>query len=124
MLNPSLDDFYKSIKPFEMLHGITILLSPLRAKELYEETGCRTRQEIEDYFWRKITIREGELKGRRVYARPRPDPDGGPVTDDTEMPLFARNQINVIVVGDPQGSNVVQGWSQLNAHSASIDRWR
>ena len=124
MLNPSLDDFYKSIKTFEMLHGITILLSPLRAKELYEETGCRTRKEIEDYFWRKITIREGELKGRRVYARPRPDPDGGPVTDDTEMPLFARNQINVIVVGDPQGSNVVQGWSQYSPHSTSIDKWR
>ena len=124
MLNPSLDDFYKSIKTFEMLHGITILLSPLRAKELLEETGCRTRKEIEDYFWKKITITEGELKGRRVYARPRPDPDGGPVTDDTEMPLFARNQINVIVVGDPQGSNVVQGWSQYSPHSTSIDKWR
>ena len=124
MLNPSLDDFYRSIKTFEMLHGITILLSPLRAKELLEETGCRTRKEIEDYFWNRITVTEGELKGRRLYARPRPDPSQGPVTDDTVMHLFARNQINVIVVGDPQGSNVVQGWSQYSPHSTSIDKWR
>ena len=124
MLNPSLEDFYKSVKTFEMLHGITILLSPLRAKELLAETGCRTRKEIEDYFWQRITITEGELKGRRVYARPRPDPEKGPVTDGTVMPLFARNQVHVIVVGDPQGSNVVQGWSQYSPHSASIDKWR
>ena len=124
MLNPSLEDFYKSVKTFEMLHGITILLAPLRARELLAETGCRSRKEIEDYFWKQITITEGELKGRRVYARPRPDPAKGPVTDDTVMPLFARNQVHVIVVGDPQGSNVVQGWSQYSPHSTSIDKWR
>lgn len=124
MLNPSLEDFYRSIKTFEMLHGITILLSPLRAKELLEEIGCRTRKEIEDYFWNQITITEGELRGRRLYARPRPDPAQGPAGDDTVMHLFARDQINVIVVGDPQGSNVVQAWSQYSPHSVSIDKWR
>ena len=40
------------------------------------------------------------------------------------VPLFAKGQINVIVVGDPQGSNVVQGWSQYSPHSTSIDKWR
>ena len=124
MLNPSLDDFYKSVKTFEMLHGISILVSPLRAKELVEETGCRTRKEIEDYFWNKLLITEGELKGRRVYARPKADPVSGPVTDDTVMHLFDRSQIHVIVVGDPQGSNVVQGWSQYSPQSTSIDKWR
>ncbi|MBR3555528.1 MAG: hypothetical protein IKN89_06420 [Oscillospiraceae bacterium] len=125
MLNPSLDDFYEEIKAFEMLHGVTILVSPLRAKELEEGEGCRTRQEIEDYFRRKITVRVGDLKHKRWAPRFTEDPlTGKPVTDDSVVPLFAKGQINVIVVGDPQGSNVVQGWSQYSPHSTSIDKWR
>ena len=125
MLNPSLDDFYEEIKRFEMLGGVTILMSPLRAKELYEETGCKTREEIEDYFWNKITIRVGDLRKRRVYARRFSSAPGeAPIPDDAVLPLFDRNQIHVIVVGDPQGSNVVQGWSQYSPHSTSIDKWR
>ena len=126
MLRPSLEEFYESIKTFEMLHGITILLSPLRAKELAEETGCRTRKEIEEYFWKKITVRIGDMKKRGVFAR-RFDRDPmipGPITDDSIVPLFARDQINVVIVGDPQGSNVVQAWSQYSPHSVSIDKWR
>ena len=108
-----------------MLHGVTILVSPLRAKELAEGEGCRTRQEIEDYFHRKITVRVGDLKHNRWAPRYREDPlTGKPVTDDSVVPLFAKGQINVIVVGDPQGSNVVQGWSQYSPHSISIDKWR
>ena len=125
MLNPSLDDFYEEIKAFEMLHGVTILVSPLRARELAEGEGCRTREEIEDYFRRKITVRVGDLKHRRWAPRFTEDPlTGKPVTDDSVVPLFAKGQINVIVVGDPQGSNVVQGWSQYSPHSTSIDKWR
>ena len=125
MLNPSLEGFYEEIKAFEMLHGVTILVSPLRAKELAEGAGCRTRAEIEDYFWRKITVRVGDLKARRWARRITEDPlTGKPVTDDSVVPLFAKGQINVIVVGDPQGSNVVQGWSQYSPHSTSIDKWR
>ncbi|MBR3060411.1 MAG: hypothetical protein IKG89_07340 [Oscillospiraceae bacterium] len=125
MLNPSLDDFYEEIKAFEMLHGVTILVSPLRAKELEEGEGCRTRQEIEDYFRRKITVRVGDLKHKRWAPRFTEVPlTGKPVTDDSVVPLFAKGQINVIVVGDPQGSNVVQGWSQYSPHSTSIDKWR
>ena len=116
----------EEIKAFEMLMGVTILVSPLRAKELAEEAGCRTRQEIEDYFWKKITVRVGDLKARRVYAPPitRDPLTGEPVTEDSVVPLFAKGQIHVIVVGDPQGSNVVQGWSQYSPHSTSIDTWR
>lgn len=125
MLNPSLDDFYEELKAFEMLHGVTILVSPLRAKELAEGEGCRTRQDIEDYFHRKITVRVGDLKHKRWAPRFKEDPlTGEPVTDDSVVPLFAKGQINVIVVGDPQGSNVVQGWSQYSPHSTSIDKWR
>ena len=120
MLNPSLEDFYKSVKTFEMLHGVTILLAPLRAKELLAETGCATRKEIEEYFWKQLTVRAGDMKGRRVYAFRR-DPA---LDDDAVVPLFDRSQIHVIVVGDPQGSNVVQGWSQYSPHSTSIDKWR
>ena len=47
-----------------------------------------------------------------------------PITEDSIVPLFARDQIHVIVLGDPQGSNVVQAWSQYSPHSVSIDKWR
>ena len=125
MLNPSLEDFYTELKAFEMLHGVTILVSPLRAKELAEGEGCRSRKEIEDYFWRHITVRVGDLKGKRWAPRFTEDPlTGKPVTEDSVVPLFGKGQINVIVVGDPQGSNVVQGWSQYSPHSTSIDKWR
>lgn len=125
MLRPDLEEFYDAVRSFEMLHGVTILLAPLRAKEL-AEAGCRSRKEIEDYFWQKLSIRMGDLKKRHVYARHiRQDPDDpDPVTEDSIVPLFARDQINVVVVGDPQGSNVVQGWSQYSPHSTSIDKWR
>ncbi len=126
MLRPSLEDFYDSIKTFEMLHGITLLISPLRARELLQETGCSSRKEIEDYFWKKLSVRLGDIRKKGVYAR-RFEQDPmipGPLTEDSIVPLFARNQINVIVLGDPQGSNVVQAWSQYSPHSVSIDKWR
>ncbi len=126
MLRPSLEGFYESIKTFEMLHGVTILLSPLRARELMEETGSRTRKEIEDYFWKKLTVRVGDIRKRGVFAR-RFEQDTtipGPITDDSIVPIYTRDQVHVIVVGDPQGSNVVQAWSQYSPHSVSIDKWR
>ena len=52
------------------------------------------------------------------------DPSVISLPDDAVIPVFPRKQINVIVVGDPKGSNVVQGWSQCNPHSTSIDKWR
>ena len=134
MLKPSLDDFYEAIKTFEMLHGVTILLSPLRAKELCEQEGCRTREEVEDYLWNHITMSIGELKARGIYERQLvPDYKSGKhewdpsfisLPDDAVIPVFPRKQMNVVVVGDPKGSNMVQGWSQCNAHSVSIDKWR
>ena len=134
MLNPKLDDFYEAIKTFELLHGVTILLSPLRAKELLKETGCKTRKEIEDYLWNQITMSIGQLKARGIFERQIvPDYKSGKhewdsaiisMPDDAMVPVFPRAQMNVVIVGDPKGSNVVQGWSQCNAHSASIDHWR
>ena len=134
MLKPKLDAFYEAVKTFELLHGVTILLSPLRAKELYEETGCRSRREIEDYLWNHITMTIGELKAIGMFDRMivpdyksgkhEWDPSFISLPDDAVVPVFPREQMNVIIVGDPKGSNVVQGWSQCNAHSVSVDRWR
>ena len=134
MLKPNLDEFYAAVKTFELLHGVTILVSPLRAKELEEQEGCHTRKDIEEYFWNHITMSIGELKRIGIYDRlivpdyksgkHEWDPSVISLPDDAVIPVFPRKQINVIVVGDPKGSNVVQGWSQCNPHSASIDKWR
>ncbi|MBO4834684.1 MAG: hypothetical protein J5483_01085 [Lachnospiraceae bacterium] len=134
MLKPNLDEFYAAVKTFEMLHGVTILVSPLRAKELCEGEGCHTRKDIEEYFWNHITMSIGELKAIGIYDRlivpdyksgtHEWDPSVISLPDDAVIPVFPRSQVHVIVVGDPQGSNVVQGWSQCNPHSASIDHWR
>ena len=134
MLKPNLDEFYAAVKTFELLHGVTILVSPLRAKELEEQEGCHTRKDIEEYFWNHITMSIGELKRIGIYDRlivpdyksgtHEWDPSVISLPDDAIIPVFPRKQINVIVVGDPKGSNVVQGWSQCNPHSASIDKWR
>lgn len=134
MFMPTLDEFYEAIKQFELLHGVTILLSPMRAREIRELTGAQTREQMEDYFWKQITMTIGEMKARRIFERyivpdfksgkHEWDPSLMTLPDDAVVPLFPRKQLNVIIVGDPRGSNVVQGWSQLNAHSASIDRWR
>ena len=133
MLKPKLDELYSAVKNFEMLAGVTLLLSPMRAKELCEQAGCRTRGEIEAYFVREITMSVGEMKAKGFYrqivadhesGRHEWDPSTVSLPDDAMVPRFARSQMNVIVVGDPKGSNVVQGWSQCNPHSASIDKWR
>lgn len=134
MLKPSLDEFYAAVKTFELLHGVTILLSPMRAKELAEQEGCKTREEIEEYLWKNISMSIGELKEIGIFqrmivpdyksGRHEWDPSFISLPDDAVVPVFPRKQMNVIVVGDPKGSNVVQGWSQCNAHSTSIDKWR
>lgn len=134
MLKPGLDAFYEAVKTFEMIHGLTILLSPLKAKELCEQTGCKTRKEIEDYIWNHITMSIGEMKARGFYyflivpdfksGKHEYDPSYMTLPDDAVVPVYPRSQINVIVVGDPLGSNVVQGWAQCDAQSVSIDHWR
>ena len=107
-----------------MLNSVTVLLSPLRAKELRDMAGCSTREEIEEYLCSQITMPVGDLKARSFARKLAADPAAKDLPDDALVPVFLREQMHVIVVGDPKGSNVVQGWSQGNAHSASIDKWR
>ena len=118
---------------FEYLAGWTLLLSPKRAREL-AEAGCDTREKVLDYLWKTGSMTIGEMKARghfeRFIARDIKMGTGkfpkeyAERPDDAMAPVFAKNSINVVVVGDPEGTNVMQGWMMYNADPASIDKWR
>ena len=133
MFARGMDGMMKSLMSFEYLAGWTLLLSPKRAREL-AEAGCDTREKVLDYLWKAGSMTIGEMKARGHFERfiardikmgtgkfPKEYAD---LPDDAMAPVFAKNSINVVVVGDPEGTNVMQGWMMYNADPASIDKWR
>lgn len=134
MFVKGMDKAMAAVKEFESIGGFTMLLSPHRARIIAEEAGCATREQAEEYLWRMASVSIGELKDRghleRYIAREiKSGSNKWPaeyleLPDDAVVPMYPRSQVNVIVIGDPAGSDVLQGWSLYNARSTSIDKWR
>ena len=133
MFVKGMDSMMKSLMSFEYLAGCTLLLAPKRAREL-AEAGYDTREKVLDYLWQAASMTIGEMKERGHFERhivrdikmgtgkfPKEYMD---LPDDAMAPVFAKSSMEVVVVGDPEGTNVMQGWMMHNADSASIDKWR
>ena len=133
MFARGMDGIMRSIKAYESLSGWTLLLSPRRAQEL-AEAGYDTKEKVMDYLWHAASMSIGELKALGHFDRyiVRDIKGGGgkfpkeymDLPDDAVVPMFPRSDINVVVVGDPEGTNVMQGWMMHGADSTSVDKWR
>lgn len=133
MLRPNgVEEMARSITEFELVHGFTVLIAPRRAEELVKE-GCKTLEDVEDYMWRKVALPIGEMKARGRFGHILRDMETGDYDwpkeyltegDDAVVPIYPRKGVSIVVVGDPQGSNVMQGWSMYSPKTTSIDKWR
>ena len=132
MLKPGLDEMIRAAVNFEYLRGITLLMAPRRA-EILKAEGYDTLEAVEEHVWRLLSLPKSEIvkRGiaphimREMTTRDDMFPKGYlDVPDDTMLPIFARKEFNIVIVGDPQGSDVMQAWSMAAPHSTSIDKWR
>ena len=133
MLRPNgVEELARSVREFELSRGFTVLVAPRRAEELFKE-GCKTLADVEEYIWKKITLPIGQLRKAQKFGSVLRDMEEGKMPwpedyatkgDEAEVQVFPRDGANIIVVGDPQGSNVMQGWSMYAPKSTSIDKWR
>lgn len=133
MFDPGLERVMSAVGCFEYCSGFAILMSPKRAKDL-AEAGFDTREKIEDHLWQLCHRTKGEFIRNGHFERQFLrviNAGGGPyprewldLPEDAVLPMVPRNEIRVIVVGDPNGTNVMQAWNMYHPKTASIDRWR
>lgn len=133
MLVKGMDSIMRSIKAYEYLSGYMMLLSPRRAAELCE-SGCDTKEKLLDYLWKAPSMTVGELKRLGHFERfivrniqrgtGRYPAEYLTLPDDAEIPMYPKDNVHAIVVGDPKGTNCMQSWMLWGADSVSIDKWR
>ncbi len=132
----SLERLARDIAVFEWPNGITLLLSPQRAKMLHQ-MGLK-KQDVEDIVWKNATSTMKEfkssmyypvfiepiLKGRVMYGEkylwPREYLD---LPDDAVISVYPRKYVRVIVVGG-EISPMMQAWKFSYPTTASVDKWR
>ncbi len=133
MLVPGMEACIDCVKTFEFNAGLTLLLAPQRARILATEYGCTTYDKALDYILdlSKVTISEMKRNGmmghvlRDHAAGTHKYPDEYlTLPDEAVVQAYPREEVSLIVVGDPQGSDTIQGWAVYYPHSASIDKWR
>jgi hypothetical protein len=132
----SMERLAKDISVFEWPNGVTLLLSPQRAKMLHQQ-GLK-KQDVEDIVWKNATSTMKEfkssmyypvfiepiLKGRVMYGEkylwPKEYLD---MPDDAVVSIYPRKYVRVIVVGG-EISPMMQAWKVAYPSTASVDKWR
>ena len=132
MLKKGLDEMIRAVMGFEYIRGVTILLAPRRAEILAAE-GIDSLEAVEEHIWKRLSLPKAEIVKRGISPHIMRDIKGNngewpadylDVPDDTVLPIFSRKQVHVVIVGDPQGSDVIQAWSMYSPASIGIDKWR
>ena len=122
---------------FEWPNGAVILLSPPKAKALFE-AGYKNKQEIEEAFWSHAVLTMRQFKSSRYYKSfIEPIMKGKPMYgekylwpkeyldlgDDEIVKVYPRKYVKAIVVGG-ETNDMMQGWKMAYPSTASIDKWR
>lgn len=133
MLVPGMEACIATFKTYEFNAGLTLLLAPQRARELAADYGCATYDDALDYILENSKVTIGEMKKNGMMGHVQRDHAAGThkypdeymtLPDDAVVQAYPREEVNLIVVGDPQGSNTIQSWALYYPRSASIDKWR
>jgi hypothetical protein len=131
-LSGSLDKLLEGASNFDSINGLTILFSPCKAKQLAAQGY--TKAAIKEYIWKNTALPLGKFKKHYYYSHfVLPDIQGRGLSwpksylelpDDAIVPILPKSQVNVLVVGDPQGTPMMQGWHMSKPAIASIDKWK
>lgn len=134
MLEDRMQNMFDSVKTFDFAAGFTLLIAPRRAHDLAALENIKTGTEFEEYLWENTHFPKGELienhHWRKYIAKELRNHSGVFPQDYEDAPLdakcamFRKDEINVVCVGDPKGTNCMQAWNMYHADSASIDKWR
>ena len=131
-LSGNLDKLLEGASNFDPISGLTILLSPCQAKKLAGQGY--TKAAIKEYIWKNTALPLGKFKEHYYYSHfVLPDIKGKGLSwsksylelpDDAVVPILPKSQVNVVVVGDPQGTPMMQGWHMSKPTITSIDKWK
>jgi hypothetical protein len=131
-----LERLAKDISVFEWPNGVTVMLSPQRAKILAQK-GLK-KQDVEDIVWKNATSTMKEfkstiyypvfiepiLKGKEMYGEKYLWPkEYLTLPDDAVIPIYPRKYVRVVVVGG-EISPMMQAWKFAYPSTASVDKWR
>lgn len=131
-MSGNLDKLLEGASHFDAVSGLTILLSPCQAKNLAKQGF--TKASIKDYIYKNTALPLGKFKEHYYYSHfVLPDIKGSGLSwskdyltlpDDALVPIMTKNQVYVVVVGDPEGTPMMQGWHMSKPITTSIDKWR
>lgn len=132
-IEAGLERLAEDVAGFEYPSGLTILMSPARARAL-ASTGW-TKESIEEFVWSNATRPLRDLR-RTTYWPTLIEPNlRGPeslrrwpstylnLRDDDIVQVYPRQLVKVVVVGGDV-SPMMQAWKMQIGSSVSIDRWR
>jgi hypothetical protein len=133
-LGGTVDDLARAMAQFTFPSGMAVLVAPARARE-WAGKGFG-KEDFKDYIWSHATLPmktfrqdsyykkfiEPVMKGKEFggYHWPR---HYLWLADDTEVPVYPREGVQVIVVGGGQNP-MMQGWKTDYPTIVSIDGWR
>lgn len=131
-MSGNLDKLLEAASDFDPISGLTVLFSPRQAKNLALQG--HTKASVKEYIWKNTALPLGKFKEHYYYSHfvlPDITSDGLSwskeyltLPDDAVVPILPYDQVNVVVVGDPQGTPMMQGWHMSKPNTASIDKWR
>jgi len=133
LVEDGMEKCIEAIKRFEFNAGMTLLLAPQRARNLSEKCGCKTYNDVLNLVMKLSSMTIAELKECGIMRRVEQDIKLGQNTypaeylklpDDALVEAYPRCETSIIVVGDPAGSDTIQGWALYRPRSTSIDKWR
>lgn len=131
-----LDSMARGIAQFEMPRGVLMLLDPIVADKL--AGAGHTKESVADYLWNNAkrtakdfrsdyfytAFMEQGIKGHGVSYQARRWPESYlTVPDDTEIKVFPKDSIEIVVVGG-RTNPMSQAWSFQNPTSVKIDKWK
>lgn len=131
-ISGNLEKLLEGVSNFDPLSGLTVLFSPRQAKNLAEQG--HTKASIKEYIRKNTALPLGKFKEHYYYSHfVLPDIMGSGLSwskdylelpNDVIVPILPKDQIHVVVVGDPLGTPMMQGWHMSRPNTVSIDKWR
>lgn len=112
------DRIIDDISRFEEKGGATLIISPQRAEDLYQQG--MSKADVANYAWRSAQAELGWLRKDGFFIE---TADMENLPEDTLVPIFPEGSIHVIVAGG-DASPMMQAWHMNRPQTVSIDKWR
>lgn len=112
------DRIIDDIARFEEKGGATLIISPQRADDLFQQG--MSKADVADYVWRSAQAELGWLRKDGFFLE---TADMKDLAEDTLVPIFPEGSIHVIVAGG-DASPMMQAWHMNRPQTVSIDKWR